>query len=302
MNLDSSDSNNGTSPPQPQPQQAPSAPQVPRRRQQRLHLSCSECRRRKIRCDRAKPCHPCVKADRGDRCHYDTPPAAPGRTVPGQLVFAARPAHHQMIHHHHQATATVTAKSKPLPPQPPPPPQRGSVQQQHSQPTPPSAAAAAVDLQQHQQQQQPPPQHPRPPPPPGSSLLSSSSRLGSLSSAELQPRGSSGGAGGYDTTNSVQFQPPAPAVDAIPPLRLFWHGSKAGDQYVSPFDRRTITVPKEVVFGDNDATVYWGRSHEANFVPRVSCIALLPPPPRTSWPPSRHVPFPSSTHAEALGS
>lgn len=60
-------------------------------------------------------------------------------------------------------------------------------------------------------------------------------------------------------------------------MRLFWHGSKAGDQYVSPFDRRTITVPKEVVFGDNDATVYWGRSHEANFVPRVSCIALLSP-------------------------
>lgn len=29
-------------------------------------------------------------------------------------------------------------------------------------------------------------------------------------------------------------------------------------------------MPKEVVFGDNDATVFWGRSHEANFVPRIT--------------------------------
>lgn len=71
------------------------------------------------------------------------------------------------------------------------------------------------------------------------------------------------------------YPPPnGPPADAIPPLRQFWHGTKAGDQYVSPFDRRTITVPKEVVFGDNDATVFWGRSHEANFVPRVSAASF----------------------------
>lgn len=203
----------------PTPQPAAEQQQPQRRRQQRLHLSCSECRRRKIRCDRAKPCHPCVRTDRGDRCHYDTPPNTPGRTVPGQLVFAARPA------------------QQPAAPQP----QRGkgAVQQEHQQPATPSA-----ELQQHQSQ------HPRPPPP-------------SSSLSRFDPDEASRNVAGYENV-----QP----ADAIPPLRQFWHGSKAGDQYVSPFDRRTITVPKEVVFGDNDATVFWGRSHEANFVPRVSRI------------------------------
>lgn len=221
----------------------------PRRRQQRLHLSCSECRRRKIRCDRAKPCYPCVKADRGGRCQYDTPPATPGKTVPGQLVFAARPArdHHHHHHHHHQVLQhSPSAASATPPPQQQQQQQRGGNAGVQQQPTTPSA-----DSQLHPQQQRP--QHPRPPPPPPP---------GRFSPAEV--RASGGATAGYETN--------AQAADAIPLLRQFWHGSKAGDQYVSPFDRRTITVPKEVVFGDDDATVFWGRSHEANFVPRVSCI------------------------------
>lgn len=63
--------------------------------------------------------------------------------------------------------------------------------------------------------------------------------------------------------------------DAVAPLRQFWHGSRAGDQYVSPFDLRAIVVPKEVVFGEDDATVFWGRSHEANFVPRITDMTTM---------------------------
>lgn len=63
--------------------------------------------------------------------------------------------------------------------------------------------------------------------------------------------------------------------DGISPLRQFWHGSRAGDRYVSPFDGQAVVVPKEVVFGEDDAVVYWGRSHEANFVPRITDMTTL---------------------------
>lgn len=58
-------------------------------------------------------------------------------------------------------------------------------------------------------------------------------------------------------------------------LRQFWHGSRAGDRYESLFDGRTIVVPKEVIFGEEDATVFWGRSHEANFVPRITDMTTM---------------------------
>lgn len=180
-------------------------PAVQRRRQQRLHLSCVECRRRKVRCDRAKPCFPCIKADRGQLCHYETPPASSGRSVPGQLVFAARPA--QPLPHHHQQQQ-----------------QNGKLAQRSLSSTPAAESNRA--------------QRPEP-------------ASGDISGQSGRPS------------------------DAIPLLRQFWHGSKAGDQYVSPFDRRAIVLPKEVVIGENDATVFWGRSHEANFVPRVSLESPL---------------------------
>lgn len=63
--------------------------------------------------------------------------------------------------------------------------------------------------------------------------------------------------------------------EGVSPLRQFWHGSRAGDRYVSPFDGRAVVVPKEVVFGEDDAIVYWGRSHEANFVPRITDMTTL---------------------------
>lgn len=61
----------------------------------------------------------------------------------------------------------------------------------------------------------------------------------------------------------------------IAPLRQFWHGSGAGDEYVSPFNGRKMAVPKEVMFGEDEATVFWGRSHEANFVPRITDMLTM---------------------------
>lgn len=177
------------------------------RRQQRLLLSCSECRKRKIGCDRSKPCNGCVRSNRVDRCQYDTSSAPEGTSsIPGQIVFSAVP---------------KTQQTAQLQPQPRSVSARESV-----------SALSWSGSEDDQSREQP-----------------------SLAAAVVPPT-------------------PAPKLlqqdDVASPLHLFWHGSRGVDQYVSPFDRKTISVPKEVVFGENDATVYWGRSHETNFVPRVS--------------------------------
>lgn len=36
-----------------------------------------------------------------------------------------------------------------------------------------------------------------------------------------------------------------------------------------------MVVPKEVLFGEEDATVFWGRTHEANFVPRITDMTTI---------------------------
>lgn len=41
-----------------------------RRRRPRPPLSCTECRRRKLRCDRCLPCRQCKKGLRADQCVY----------------------------------------------------------------------------------------------------------------------------------------------------------------------------------------------------------------------------------------
>ncbi|GKT87251.1 LOW QUALITY PROTEIN: C6 zinc finger domain containing protein [Colletotrichum tofieldiae] len=45
--------------------------QHPRKRQ-RVRLSCLECRRRKLSCDRGYPCQRCLKSGTPDRCTYET--------------------------------------------------------------------------------------------------------------------------------------------------------------------------------------------------------------------------------------
>lgn len=179
------------------------------RRQQRLLLSCSECRKRKIGCDRSKPCLACVRSNRVERCQYDASSAPEGTsTIPGQIVFSAVPKAHQ--------------------------------QKVQPQPPPRSVSASAAE---------------------------SLSALSWSGSEDGQLRDQPSRAAAVQPVTVPKVQPPE---DVASPLQLFWHGSRGVDQYVSPFDRKTVSVPKEVVFGEGDATVYWGRSHETNFIPRVS--------------------------------
>ncbi|RCI11928.1 hypothetical protein L249_4210 [Ophiocordyceps polyrhachis-furcata BCC 54312] len=49
------------------------AEQQPRvRKRQRVRLSCLECRRRKLSCDRGFPCERCIKSRTPDRCSYES--------------------------------------------------------------------------------------------------------------------------------------------------------------------------------------------------------------------------------------
>ena len=45
--------------------------QQPARKRQRVRLSCLECRRRKLSCDRGFPCERCIKSGTPDRCSYE---------------------------------------------------------------------------------------------------------------------------------------------------------------------------------------------------------------------------------------
>lgn len=44
----------------------------PSRKRQRVRLSCLECRRRKLSCDRGFPCERCIKSGTPDRCSYES--------------------------------------------------------------------------------------------------------------------------------------------------------------------------------------------------------------------------------------
>ena len=46
--------------------------QPPARKRQRVRLSCLECRRRKLSCDRGFPCERCIKSGTPDRCSYES--------------------------------------------------------------------------------------------------------------------------------------------------------------------------------------------------------------------------------------
>ncbi|KAF4123649.1 Fungal specific transcription factor domain [Geosmithia morbida] len=47
-------------------------PNQPARKRQRVRLSCLECRRRKLSCDRGFPCERCIKSGTPDRCSYES--------------------------------------------------------------------------------------------------------------------------------------------------------------------------------------------------------------------------------------
>ncbi|KDN43263.1 hypothetical protein RSAG8_06230, partial [Rhizoctonia solani AG-8 WAC10335] len=45
--------------------------EMPKKRRRRQALSCTECKRRKIKCDRQHPCGPCVRRTEADKCHWN---------------------------------------------------------------------------------------------------------------------------------------------------------------------------------------------------------------------------------------
>ncbi|KAG8854596.1 hypothetical protein FRB96_007466 [Tulasnella sp. 330] len=44
----------------------------PKKKRRRQALSCTECKRRKIKCDRANPCGPCQRRGEADKCQWST--------------------------------------------------------------------------------------------------------------------------------------------------------------------------------------------------------------------------------------
>ncbi|KAL2157752.1 hypothetical protein VTH06DRAFT_5020 [Thermothelomyces fergusii] len=54
----------------------------PPRKRQRVRLSCLECRRRKLSCDREFPCSRCIQSGTPERCEYET---RPGLAPPNKL-------------------------------------------------------------------------------------------------------------------------------------------------------------------------------------------------------------------------
>ncbi|CAK7273594.1 hypothetical protein SEPCBS57363_005729 [Sporothrix epigloea] len=67
----------------------------PPRKRQRVRLSCLECRRRKLSCDRGFPCERCMKSGTPERCTYETrpglaPPAKNGLSQGALANFESR--------------------------------------------------------------------------------------------------------------------------------------------------------------------------------------------------------------------
>ncbi|TPX09852.1 uncharacterized protein E0L32_008874 [Thyridium curvatum] len=173
------------------------------KRQHRLWLSCRGCRARKVKCDRARPCHRCVKVGKAAQCHYDLPTDTDDGTALGQFVFAVQAP--ERTPNKTRTSAGDTA------------PQISSISGRN-----PTATLA-----------------------------------GSSSSQATAPEASS------------------TEVGPVGPLQLLWHGSRSVDVYVEPLGGQKDFAPKEVIFGENDGTVYWGRGHETNFVPRITDAARL---------------------------
>ncbi|ROV90230.1 hypothetical protein VMCG_10247 [Cytospora schulzeri] len=53
-----------------------------RSRARRLRLSCEECRKKKLSCDRSLPCQRCIRSGRPEQCSFDT-----GRPIPAPKAF-----------------------------------------------------------------------------------------------------------------------------------------------------------------------------------------------------------------------
>ncbi|KAJ4306692.1 hypothetical protein N0V88_000056 [Collariella sp. IMI 366227] len=98
----------GVSAAKPEPRAAP-----PRKRR-RIVISCTECHRRKQKCDRGFPCANCVSRNKDSACKYDT--GAPTAKRHGKLATTSASTPSQQ-----NANASATAKDTALPKAPSPP-------------------------------------------------------------------------------------------------------------------------------------------------------------------------------------
>lgn len=60
----------------------------PSRKRQRVRLSCLECRRRKLSCNRQLPCDRCIRSETPNRCQYET---RSGKVINASSDFSALP-------------------------------------------------------------------------------------------------------------------------------------------------------------------------------------------------------------------
>ncbi|KAK3387562.1 hypothetical protein B0H63DRAFT_159975 [Podospora didyma] len=77
-----SDSHSTDSSPPPGADSGERGDQRPPRKRQRVRLSCLECRRRKLSCDREFPCSRCLQSGTPERCEFET---RPGLAPPNKL-------------------------------------------------------------------------------------------------------------------------------------------------------------------------------------------------------------------------
>ncbi|BGP48283.1 hypothetical protein JCM10450v2_004155 [Rhodotorula kratochvilovae] len=59
------------------PEGSPAAPQKVKRKRNRAALSCSACKKRKIKCDRKLPCEACIKRGEQAHCRWEQPKVEP---------------------------------------------------------------------------------------------------------------------------------------------------------------------------------------------------------------------------------
>ncbi|KAL7947997.1 hypothetical protein V8C42DRAFT_271429 [Trichoderma barbatum] len=98
-------------------------PQEGRTRKKRLQLSCGECRRKKLSCDRGRPCRRCVRTGRADQCEFET------TCNPRPLLLPVNPSvqleHNKSDQAELQNLRSEIFQLKELLSKPPPPPQQG---------------------------------------------------------------------------------------------------------------------------------------------------------------------------------
>lgn len=79
-------------------------------RRPRTVLSCTSCRKRKVKCDRLMPCTQCVRLEVGDSCTYPSAPRTPLSEPESTPSRSTRP---QPVEHARYVTPTQSSDDRP---------------------------------------------------------------------------------------------------------------------------------------------------------------------------------------------